>query len=60
MPSSDYSLSVLPHSPVAKKQPKTLITHDKKRIDDYYWMRDDERKNEKVLAHLQAENNYCD
>jgi len=58
--SSDYSLSVLPHSPVAKKQPKTLITHDKKRIDDYYWMRDDERKNEKVLAHLQAENNYCD
>jgi oligopeptidase B len=60
VPSSDYSLSVLPHSPVAKKQPKTLITHDKKRIDDYYWMRDDERKNEKVLAHLQAENNYCD
>ncbi len=60
MSSSDYSLSVLPHSPVAKKQPKTLITHDKKRIDDYYWMRDDERKNEKVLAHLQAENNYCD
>nr|WP_257903648.1 S9 family peptidase [Pseudoalteromonas sp. CR1] len=50
----------MPHSPVAKKQPKTLITHDKKRIDDYYWMRDDERKNEKVLAHLQAENNYCD
>ncbi|TMN77604.1 MULTISPECIES: S9 family peptidase [unclassified Pseudoalteromonas] len=60
MSSSDYSLSVLPHSPVAKKQPKTLITHDKKRNDDYYWMRDDERKNEKVLAHLQAENNYCD
>lgn len=60
MPSSDYSLRLLPHFPVAEKQPHTLTTHNKKRTDHYYWMRDDERKNEKVLAHLQAENNYCD
>lgn len=28
-------------------------------IDDLYWLRDDERKNEDVLAHLAAENEYA-
>ena len=60
MPRSDYSLSLLPSFPIAKKQPYTLNTHNKVRIDNYYWMRDDERKNEQVLAHLCAENSYSD
>jgi oligopeptidase B len=31
-----------------------------KRVDEYYWLRDDERKNPEVLAYLQAENAYTD
>lgn len=59
MPRPDYSLSLLPDFPVAKKQAYTLTTHNKARVDNYYWMRDDERQNEDVLAHLKAENTYC-
>ena len=60
MSSSDYSLSLLPNFPVAKKQAHALTTHAKTRVDDYYWMRDDERKNADILAHLAQENAYCD
>jgi oligopeptidase B len=56
----EHPLTLLPDFPVAKKQPYELTTHNKTRIDNYYWMRDDARTNEQVLAHLQAENNYCD
>jgi oligopeptidase B len=58
--SSDYSLSLLPNFPIAKKQPHALTTHAKTRSDDYYWMRDDERQNAEILAHLAQENAYCD
>jgi len=34
--------------------------HDHKRVDNYYWMRDDERTDEEILAHLNAENDYAD
>ena len=37
-----------------------MQTHNHQRIDNYYWMRDDERKDTKVLKHLEAENNYAD
>ncbi|MFP3351328.1 S9 family peptidase [Pseudoalteromonas sp. SIMBA_153] len=60
MSSSDYSLSLLPNFPIAKKQPYALTTHAKTRSDDYYWMRDDERKSVEILAHLAQENAYCD
>ena len=50
----------MPNFPIAQKQPHKLTTHSKTRTDNYYWMRDDERQNEDVLAHLQAENTYCD
>ena len=30
------------------------------RIDDYYWLRDDKRKNSKVLNYLKDENKYTD
>jgi len=32
--------------------------HGHKRVDDYYWMRDDKRKDLEVIAHLEAENDY--
>ncbi|CAM4267175.1 S9 family peptidase [Pseudoalteromonas ostreae] len=57
---SNLSLSSLLNAPVARKQPHTLTTHQKIRIDDYYWMRDDERTEPAMLAHLAAENDYCE
>lgn len=45
-------------APIAKKVPFEMEIHGHKRIDDYYWMRDDERKNPEMLAHLEAENAY--
>lgn len=45
-------------APVADKIPHTMTLHGETRIDDYYWMRDDERKDPKIIAHLNAENDY--
>lgn len=50
------NLKVMP--PVAIKIPYEMELHGHKRIDDYYWMRDDERKDPAILAHLEAENDY--
>ncbi|ADT67031.1 Oligopeptidase [Pseudoalteromonas issachenkonii] len=46
--------------PVAKKVPYEMTIHGDTRIDDYYWMRDDERKDPEVLSYLEAENAYTD
>ncbi|MEN8125465.1 MAG: S9 family peptidase [Bacteroidota bacterium] len=55
--------------PIADKVPKELEKHGDVRIDNYYWMRlTDEQRNDKtpdehtqkVLDHLNAENNYFD
>jgi len=45
-------------APVAKKVPHEMEIHGDKRTDNYYWMRDDERKDPEILAHLNAENAY--
>ncbi|MCI2962431.1 S9 family peptidase [Shewanella sp. N2AIL] len=45
-------------APVAEKIPHVMTLHGVTRTDDYYWLRDDERKDPKVLAHLEAENRY--
>ncbi len=42
--------------PVAKKEPKELTIHGDTRIDHYYWL--NQREDEAVLNHLQAENAY--
>lgn len=34
--------------------------HNHKRIDNYYWMRDDHRTAPEVMAHLNSENNYTE
>jgi len=49
-----------PQAPIAKIVPHSMTHHDHTRIDNYYWMRDDERENEEVIAHLEAENHYCE
>lgn len=46
------------NAPIAKKVPFIIETHGHKRTDNYYWMRDDERKDPEILAHLAAENSY--
>ncbi|ATC96224.1 oligopeptidase B [Pseudoalteromonas tunicata] len=45
-------------APVAKKVPYEMEIHGDKRIDNYYWMRDDKREDPEILAHLAAENDY--
>ena len=46
--------------PFPKKIKKTFIAHGDKRIDWYYWLRDDKRENEEVLEYLSEENSYTD
>ena len=47
--------------PVAAKRPHIVrAPFGAERTDDYYWLRDDTRKNPEMLAHLAAENAYTD
>jgi len=47
-------------APIAKKIPHKMEIHDHHRVDNYYWMRDDQRSDKAILAHLNDENNYAD
>ncbi|NRA21293.1 MAG: S9 family peptidase [Oceanospirillaceae bacterium] len=47
-------------APIAKKIPHAMEIHGHQRVDNYYWMRDDERRDPVILAHLNAENKYAD
>ena len=49
----------LPAPPVAAKKPH-VVKGPLDRVDEYYWLRDDTRKNPEVLAYLNAENAYVD
>ncbi len=44
--------------PVAEKIPHTTEIHGYTLTDNYHWLRDDTRSDEKVLAHLRQENDY--
>jgi oligopeptidase B len=44
--------------PVAAVRPHAVESPHGTRIDDYYWLRDDERTAPAVIAHLEAENAY--
>ena len=46
--------------PKAKKVKKVLKKHNDSRIDNYYWLRDDTRKNKTVLDYLKTERAYHD
>ena len=51
----------LPAPPVAATKPYTVTApHGAGREDEYYWLRDDTRKNPEMLAFLAAENQYAD
>ena len=49
-----------PAPPVAAARPFTVKSPHGDRVDDYYWLRDDTRRNADVLAYLAAENAYAD
>jgi oligopeptidase B len=44
--------------PKAAKKPHTVSSPNGNREDEYYWLRDDTRKNPEMLAYLAAENAY--
>ena len=44
--------------PIPKKIKKKLFAHGDERIDNFYWLRDDSRKNKKVINYLKEENRY--
>jgi oligopeptidase B len=46
-------------APDAAKYPQELVTHGDVRVDNYYWLRDDERTSPAVLSYLTAENDYA-
>ncbi|GAB1594713.1 S9 family peptidase [Lysobacter claricitrinus] len=51
----------LPAAPDAAKKPHVVKTpFGAERQDEYYWLRDDKRKNPEMLDYLKAENAYVD
>lgn len=46
--------------PKANKVPHVMTDHGDTRTDNYYWLRDDSRKDPKVLDYLNAENAYTE
>ncbi|WP_380862640.1 S9 family peptidase [Sphingoaurantiacus capsulatus] len=47
-------------APKPAKRPFQVTSPNGARADDYYWLRDDTRKNPDMLAYLKAENDYAD
>ena len=59
--SSIANAQSLPTPPDAGKRPHVVkAPFGAERQDEYYWLRDDERKDPAMLAYLQAENAYAD
>jgi oligopeptidase B len=49
-----------PTPPIAKTEPRVFELHGDRRVDDYFWLRDDKRQNPEVIAYLEAENAYTE
>lgn len=49
-----------PQIPHVAKRPFQVTSPNGPRADDYYWLRDDTRKDPAMLAYLAAENGYAD
>jgi len=52
--------SNLVEQPMPEKRPYEMTVHGHTRVDEYFWLRDDTRKDPQVLAFLEEENNYFD
>ncbi len=51
--------SAAPAPPVAARRPHPLTLHGETRSDDYYWLRDDTRRDPDVLDFLAGQNAYA-
>jgi len=45
-------------APIAEQRPRDVVSPHGTRSDEYFWLRDDERADARVLEHLEAENAY--
>lgn len=59
-PSADAGSEPTAAAPVAERRPHTLEAHGLRWVDDYYWLRDDDREDPDVLAYLEAENTFVE
>ena len=50
--------SILVEQPMPAKRPHEMTLHGHTRVDEYFWLRDDTRKDPEVLAYLEEENAY--
>ena len=55
-PAPAAAAAAQPVPPVAAMRAHAVASPNGARNDDYYWLRDDERKAPEVLAYLEAEN----
>jgi oligopeptidase B len=51
---------IINSAPVANKILYKHIEHGNERIDNYHWLRDDDRKDPQVIEYLKQENTYTD
>ena len=57
----DAGRTDLPPAPDAARKPHVVkAPHGAQRVDEYYWLRDDKRKQPEMLTYLNAENAYVD
>jgi oligopeptidase B len=47
-----------PTPPAAPRRPRELTAHGDVRVDDWFWLRSDDRSDQEVLDHLVAENEF--
>src|SRR3546814_17383485 len=47
-----------PTPPAAPRRPHPITAHGDERVDDWYWLRSDERDDPEVLDLLRAENDF--
>ncbi len=60
LPLSTLAADLPPPPDAAKKPHEVKAPHGAVRNDEYYWLRDDDRKKPEMLAYLNAENAYAD
>ena len=60
LPTPPATAAVPPPPDAARRPHEVKAPFGATRTDDYYWLRDDERQDEAMLAYLQAENAYTD
>ena len=54
------NVTTLMEQPMPEKRPHEMTLHGHTRVDEYFWLRDDTRKDPQVLAYLEEENAYFD